>query len=283
MELSRLRTHLQEIEKLSDEYWLDSLDDRKKKELEFHDMHRDRSKAEELQEVDQDTYEKLYGNKKFYSTTALSSNYLEEWIRTNSKDKVVLDYACGNGLNAIRAAKAGAKLAIGIDISRTSIENAASDAQEVGVSDNSFFLQADAENTKLPDNSIDTIICCGMLHHLDLSYAFPELRRILAPGGKLLAVEALDYNPLIKLYRYITPEMRTEWEKAHILDMRDIKFAERFFDIGEIKFWHITSIIAPYLPKLLPLLNGLDKILTRIPIVKYMAWIFTFELVKAER
>ena len=283
MELTTLRSHLHEIENLSDEYWLSSLDDRKKKELEFHDMHRDRSKVDEMQKLDQDTYEKLYGNKKFYSTTALSNNYVEDWIRDNSKDKIVLDYACGNGVNAIRAAKAGAKLAIGIDISRTSVQNATTDANTAGVSNNSFFLQADAENTKLPNESIDIVICCGMLHHLDLSYAFPELRRILSPGGKLLAIEALDYNPLIKLYRNITPDMRTEWEKAHILDMGDIKFAKRFFDIGEIRFWHITSIIAPYLPKFLPFLNGLDKFLTKIPGIKYLAWIFTFELVKAEK
>ncbi len=283
MELEELRSHLQEMEKISDEYWLNSLSERKKKELEFHDMHRDRSKAEEMRQADADTYEKLYGNKKFYSTTALSNSYMDEWIKNNVKDKVVLDYACGNGLNAIRAAKAGAKLAIGIDISRTSVQNAANDAKEAGLADNTYFLQSDAENTKLPADSIDIVICCGMLHHLDLSYAFPELRRILAPGGKLLAIEALDYNPLIKLYRTITPAMRTEWEKAHILDMSDVRFAKRFFDIGEVKFWHITSIIAPYAPKLLPILNAIDKILTGTPLVKYLAWIFTFELIKEKK
>jgi len=65
--------------------------------------------------------------------------------------------------------------------------------------------------------------------------------------------------------------------------MSDIKFAERFFDIGDVRFWHITSIIAPYFPKLLPFLNGLDKIITKIPGIKYLAWIFTFELIKAEK
>lgn len=283
MNLTDLRSHLHKIEKISDEYWLTNLDDRKKKELEFHDMHRDRPKVDEMQESDPDTYEKLFGNKKFYSTVALSSNYIEEWIRINSKDKIFLDYACGDGIHAIKSAQAGAKLAIGIDISKNSVENAAVDAKTHGVSDNTYFLQADAENTKLPDQSIDVIICSGMLHHLDLSYAFPELRRILAPGGKILAAEALDYNPIIKLYRTITPQMRTDWEKAHILDMGDVKFAERFFDIGEIKFWHITSIIGPYLPKLLPLLNTLDKILTKIPVIKYLAWIFTFELISKEK
>jgi len=132
----------------------------------------------------------------------------------------------------------------------------------------------------LPDNSIDAIICSGVLHHLDLSYAFPELRRILRPGGKILADEALNYNPAIKLYRYLTPQMRTDWEKAHILSLRDIRFAKRFFEIGEIRYWHIASILAPYMMFALPALNWIDKFLTRIPVVKLMAWIFTFELIK---
>ena len=127
--------------------------------------------------------------------------------------------------NTIRAAKAGAELSLGFDISSVSVENAREASKEY---DNVRFFQADAENTQLPDNSIDRVICSGMLHHLDLSYAFPELRRILKPGGKILAVEALNYNPAIKLYRMLTPSMRTEWEKAHILSLRDITFAKDF-------------------------------------------------------
>lgn len=98
----------------------------------------------------------------------------------------------------------------------------------------------------------------------------------------MLAVEALNYNPAIKLYRYLTPQMRTEWEKAHILSLKDIRFAKRFFSVGEIKYWHIVSIFAPYVNMMfaLPALNWVDKYLTRIPIVRLMAWIFTFELIK---
>jgi len=132
----------------------------------------------------------------------------------------------------------------------------------------------------LPDDSIDVVICSGMLHHLDLSYAFPELRRILSLGGKILAVEALDYNPAIKFYRYITPKMRTDWEKHHILSLNDIRFAKRFFQVKNIKYWHIVSILAPYMMFALPILNWIDNFLTRIPIVRLMAWIFTFELIK---
>ena len=119
-----------------------------------------------------------------------------------------------------------------------------------------------------------------MLHHLDLSYAFPELRRIMKPGGKLLAVEALDYNPAIKLYRQLTPDMRTEWEKAHILSLNDITFASRFFKVKEIKYWHVTEFIGAKLTFLYPLLKNIDPILEKIPFLKRMAWIFTFQLIK---
>ena len=194
-----------------------------------------------------------------------------------------MDYACGNGSIAIKASKYGAKFAVGLDISNVSVENAKNEAAKSGVDENTYFIQADAENTMLPCNSIETIICSGMLHHLDLSYAFPELQRILRPGGRILAVEALDYNPAIKLYRYLTPQMRTDWEKAHILSLKDVRFAKRFFQVGEIKYWHILGILEPHLRVLGPVLHGIDAILTRIPLVRLMAWTFTFELIKAEK
>ncbi|OFY63899.1 MAG: hypothetical protein A3H98_07200 [Bacteroidetes bacterium RIFCSPLOWO2_02_FULL_36_8] len=256
---------------------LQKLEERKLKELEFHNRDRDKNFTKQLSE---DMYEKLHGNKKFYSTVQLSSDYVENWIKEKSKGKIFLDYACGNGFNAIKAAKAGAELAIGIDLSDISIENARKASQDESTSDRTFFLQSDCENTGLPDNSIDVCLCSGMLHHLDLSFAFYELRRILKPGGIILAVEALDYNPIIKLYRILTPQMRTDWEKAHILSYSDLVLAKRFFEVKEIKHWHLFSIAASYVPALLPLFNFMDKLFLKLPLIKLMSWMFTFELHK---
>ncbi|MCK9274000.1 MAG: class I SAM-dependent methyltransferase [Syntrophales bacterium] len=276
MNSEQLKKHLYQIDTISNQEWMAQLSDRKRKELEFHNRDRDR---ENIETLDQDTYEKFYGNKKFYSTVRKSTEYVENWIRKYAKDKIFLDYACGNGGNAIKAAKAGASLSLGFDISDVSVNNARLDAEKNAL-ENIYFFQADAENTKLPDGCIDTIICSGMLHHLDLSYALPELRRILAPKGKILAVEALDYNPAIKLYRELTPDMRTEWEKAHILTLKDVDFAGRFFDIGEVKYWHILSYAGAYMPRLLKWFDAIDGILVKVPVIRLMAWIFTFELLK---
>jgi len=270
-----LLEQIRRIDRIGNDEWMRRLDDRKRAELEFHDRDRNR---EALPAPGTDTYEKFYGNLKYYSCTELSKTYVERWIATNARGKVFLDYACGNGFNAIRAAKAGARLAIGIDISAVSIQNARADAEREGVSSQVQFVQADAEQTMLPDRSIDAVVCSGMLHHLDLSYAFPELRRVLAPGGKILAVEALDYNPVIKAYRLLTPAMRTDWEKAHILSHKDVRFARRFFNVADVRYWHMFSILGARAPALLPVFNTIDRALTHIPLLRLMAWIFTFEL-----
>jgi ubiquinone/menaquinone biosynthesis C-methylase UbiE len=268
---------LEELAQKTNEEWLSSLDERKLKELKFHN--RDRNQ-DLIKTYDKDTFEKLHGNKKFYKTVQLSRNYVDNWIKEHSKEKIFLDYACGNGFNAIKAAKAGAELAIGIDISEVSVENACGTAAEAEVLENAFFIQSDCEKTGFPDNCIDSCICSGMLHHLNLSYAFYELRRILKPGGRILVIEALDYNPLIKLYRNLTPQMRTEWEKMHILSYKDIAFAKRFFEVKDIKHWHLFSIAGVYVPFALSFLNMLDSIAMKLPLLKMMSWMFTFELHK---
>ena len=273
MTTQELREHLEKLKNRPNESWFEELEDRKKKELEFHNLDKDKTLSEEVSE-------RLHENSKFYKYVQESSQYINGWIASHSNGKVFLDYACGDGKNAVKAAKAGAALAIGLDISGVSVENGRRLAQQEGVSANTFFLQGDCENTGLPDNSIDTIICAGMLHHLDLSYAFPELRRILKPGGVILAVEALDCNPAIKAYRMLTPHLRTDWEKAHILSYKEVSFAKRFFDVKEIKHWHLFSIAAAYVPSALPFLNTLDRFILKIPFIKLMSWMFTFELHK---
>jgi len=274
-----LRNKVNQIQAITNDQWLSSLEDRKKKELEFHNKDRDPDFVEEANK-DQDTFEKFYGNKKYYQTTKLSVDYIDHWIKKNSRDKICLDYACGNGIYAFKMAKSNPKLVLGLDISDISIDNCVRISKEESLDEDTLFFQSDCENTMLPDNSIDVLICSGMLHHLDLTKAFPEMLRILKPGGKVLAIEALDYNPAIKLYRMLTPDMRTEWEKAHILSLKDIKYAKEFFEIGQVKYWHVTSYIAGKFPSLLKVLNLLDSILTKIPLIRLMAWIFTFELIK---
>lgn len=284
MDAELLRSHLGELDKkTSADQWYAGLSQRKIEELHFHNRDRDKKLTENLPK---DTFEVLHGNKKYYSTVEKSSKYVENWLKTHVKGKTFLDYACGNGMNAIRAANFGAALSIGLDISDVSIKNARVEAEKQNLTEETYFIQGDCENTGLPSDSVDVILCSGMLHHLDLNHAFPELKRILKPGGKILCVEALDYNPVIKLYRNRTPSMRTDWEKNHILSLKDLRFAKKFFHVEDVNYWHFTSVAAAFIKNeslketMLKVFNGIDAVLSKIPLVNLMAWQFTFVLRK---
>tara|TARA_B100001250_G_scaffold401785_1_gene414064 strand:+ start:117 stop:977 length:861 start_codon:yes stop_codon:yes gene_type:complete len=284
METEKLIAKVLSIKAIPSSEWMEGLEDRKLKEIEFHDKDRDQRFKEELET--ENNYEKYYGNRKYYSTVQRSQDYIKNWIVKESKGKVFLDYACGEGEYAILASESGAELSLGLDISPLSIDNAIEKAKEKNIpldkNGGIIFFQSDCENTKLPDNSIDAILCSGMLHHLDRTYAFPELRRILKPGGKILASEALNYNPAIKLYRMLTPAMRTDFEKEHILSLKDLKFAEHFFEVKDIKYWHVIGYIGGKIRFMFPVLDFLDRILEKIPGIQLMGWIFTFVLQKRE-
>jgi len=270
-----LREQLEVMARAHGDEWYATLEPRKQKESEFHDRMRDTARIEA---VGRDQYEEFFSNHRFYRTATLSRRYFFDWVQRRSRGKTVLDFACGDGDVALRAADAGAQLAIGIDISGVSVQNARRAAAARGLTERTFFLRADCENTGLPDDSVDVVVCAGVLHHLDVTRAFPEIRRILAPGGRVIAFEALDYNPLIKLYRNRNPHQRTEWEKAHILSLREVRLARSYFNVGEIRYFHMASIAGVWLPALLPLLNGIDRVLTRVPGVQLMSWMFIFEL-----
>lgn len=259
--------------------WMAALEDRKREEAEFHDGYR----AGHVNEQHGTS-----SNHRFYEAASIVSDYRDDWIKRWARvgTGTFLDFACGDGLLTIEAAKAGASVALGIDISEVSVRNAAETAALAGVSDRARFLQRDCEDTGLPADAFSACLCYGMLHHLDLNRAFPELARIMRPGGRVLCVEALAYNPVIQLYRNRTPELRTAWEKDHILSMREVRFAQKWFNVENVKFFLMASPLATYLPSGpvrragIKLAQAVDAVATRIPGLQLWSWQFAFELVK---
>jgi SAM-dependent methyltransferase len=278
-----LMAALDKLRSRNSEAFLAGLDERKKLERQFANVIRD----ENTTHVGREANEGAPSNFKWYSTGQLSADYRNEWLVKHVPGKIVLDYACGDGGVTLQAVRMGACLAIGIDVSDVSIQKAAQAAAREGMSERCVFVEGDCEDTAFPDNSVDVILCCGMLHHLDLAKAYPEMHRILKPGGCVFAQEALNYNPIIKLYRKLTPEMRTAWEKEHILSLKDVRAAKKYFKVGEIRYWHLTSMFGAFarrVPSLFQtvsrVLNSVDKCLLAIPGVRMLAWQFTFELFK---
>lgn len=259
--------------------WLKAQEARKQNEADFHDAYRDGH---------QDESHGTSSNHRFYEAADVVNDYADRWIRRWAPDgaSTFLDFACGHGAQTIKAVRAGARLALGIDISEISIGNARENAASLGLEDRAHFLQRDCENTGIPDASFSAGLCFGMLHHLDLSRAFPELSRLMVPGGRILCVEALSYNPVIQLYRKLTPGLRTQWEKDHILGMREVRYAEQWFDVQNVRFFLMAAPLATLVPweparnVLLGVGRAIDSIATRVPGLQLWSWQIAFELVK---
>jgi SAM-dependent methyltransferase len=133
---------------------------------------------------------------------------------SNLKQKTVLDYGCGLGIDVVRYLNAGAAKVCGIDISEKYIEQAKAQCLVNGYCPDQYDLRVmDAHNLEYEANSFDYVIGRGILHHLDVKVALRSLHRVLKPGGRMLFAEPLADNPLLKLFRLLTPHARTEDER----------------------------------------------------------------------
>lgn len=256
----------------------DASADRKQKEAEFHS-----SRETDRLSMSTEEFERKYSNKTFYAICRKTTNHLEAWMRENCPGKTALDYCCGLGGSTRRLASFGA-MAYGIDIAEEEVKTAINDAEKAGLSDRTNFQVMDAENMTFEDNTFDLIFCSGVLHHLDLDAAYPELSRVLKPGGKILCLEALGHNPLIQLYRNLTPKLRTAWETDHILSTAQVKQGYEFFDTIKVDYFYLFSIgVIPFrnsslFKPLLSITEVVDTAVLKIPLIRKMAWQMIFEL-----
>ena len=252
------------------------MENRKIKESEFHDNLRNK-RLEENEGV----HLYLTSNKKFYSIVRTSRTYVTSWLQERCPGRKALDYCCGNGGMTIFLAKSGAD-ATGIDVSQESINNCIESATQESLQDKAHFHVMDAENLDSPDNYFDVVVCNGVLHHLDLEKAYKELARVLKKDGATICAEPLVYNPIIQLYRRLTPHLRTPWETEHILNKKSIDLARHYFGHVETRFYHLTSLVAvPFRGSklfypVLSFLEAIDNLLLKLPLIKWLAWQIVF-------
>ena len=116
------------------------------------------------------------------------------------KGERVLDVGCGTGTLTIAAKRQTGPTGEvhGIDPSVEMIAVARQKAAKAGV--DAQFQTAVIEKLPFPDGHFDLVLSSLMLHHLpaDVKRAgFAELRRVLKPGGRFLAVDIAESGGLI--------------------------------------------------------------------------------------
>lgn len=209
-----------------------------------------------------------------------SYKFLYQLLLNYCQGKIVLDYGCGNGVHTIEIAKMGAEKVIGIDLSEKSLEIAKQRAKREGRGDKVEFLKMDCEKVEFPDNYFDIIFDGGTFSSLNLKVAYPELVRVLKPGGALIGIETFGHNPFTNLIRKLNKltGKRTGWATAHIFQNKNLAEAEKYFSRIKVYYFHFISWLAfPFLgipggKLLLKLLEFIDKILLSLPFLRKYAF-----------
>lgn len=116
----------------------------------------------------------------------------EELTAGLPQDERVLDVGCGGGQIALAIARDRAWAEVtGIDLSQHQIDRATRRASEEDLSGRVRFVQGNVLDLPFPDESFDVVFSIASIKHWpDQERGLFECARVLAPGGKLVIVEA---------------------------------------------------------------------------------------------
>jgi SAM-dependent methyltransferase len=219
---------------------------------------------------------------KYYQVTSRSRDYYGAVLHAAAgPGKRALEYGCGTAGFSVELRRGGAQVS-SIDISTVAIAQSRQWTQSKNIHDIEF-LTMNAESLAFANRSFDLICGTGILHHLNLEQSYAEVARVLRPGGVGAFLEPLGHNPIINMYRKMTPSMRSEDE--HPLLAPDLELAKKFFGKVECEFFHLHSLAAVPLRNsalfspALRAFDAIDRLLfSVIPPLRRWAWITVIRL-----
>ena len=236
------------------------LSDKNLREREFHNKLQSNSKGR---------FENI-----FYKAISNCGEDFLIFLKKNAQNSEILDYGCGIGSSVEKVIKYNPKKITGIDISEISIEKAKKKAKELNI--DITYKVDNCEKTSLEQNSFDIVYGTGILHHLEIDKCLNEIHRVLKSNGKLLFIEPLGTNPIINLYRKLTPNTRSRDE--HPLIKKDFEYLnKKFVDVNVKYYGFLTLIFFPFYKspkdsKLFKFLVSCDQFLFKFKLFQLFAW-----------
>jgi ubiquinone/menaquinone biosynthesis C-methylase UbiE len=234
--------------------------------------------------------EKIPVRAAFESPTALENRHILR-LMGDIRGKKILDVGCGLGESAVYFALKGARVTA-TDLSPGMIQTVGRLAtfHKVEVE----ALVSPGEELSVGDNQFDFVYSANTLHHVTSKQKFmEEIRRVLKPGGRCFLWDPIAYNPVINVYRRMAVKVRTEDESP--LKLEDIAMVKSYFKKVNVRtFWisALTLFLKYYLidkvdpnaqrywkkiyePQSLGWwrpFTAMDRVLTRLPLVRWLAW-----------
>lgn len=167
------------------------------------------------------------------------------------RNKVILDFACGNGRHSIYFTLNGGYV-YSFDIQRKLLRELKEKSERYLISSEINIFCGIGENLALKDSSFDIVWGNAVLHHMDVELVGKELFRILKPGGIAVFKEPMDFtlktfvqylakklmvdNPLGE---YITKDGASENHKN--LSHKDLSLLKKSFTLSNFQYFRLLS------------------------------------------
>ena len=229
----------------------------------------------------------------FEAPTALENRFILSQMGP-LRGKRLLDIGAGLGESSVYFALHGAHVTT-VDISPLMVEKVLA----LGAKIRGIGLEGivtGAEDLNVPAGQYDVIYVANTIHHVEnRPLLFEQMSRALKPGGRFFSIDPIAYNPAINVYRRMATEVRTPDESP--LKRADVVLARKYFShVRHREFWISTlALFAKYylIDRIHPNqdrywkrilretpeglrwwipLRALDTVLTRVPMVRWLAW-----------
>jgi SAM-dependent methyltransferase len=203
----------------------------------------------------------------------------------NVQGRTVLDYGCGNGINAVPLARRGARV-IGLDVSEALLSLARQRLRAHGIQDRAIFIAGSAHDIPLHSESVDIVLGAAILHHLNLDLAAREVHRVLKPGGRAIFEEPVRNSRVVKAVRGMIPYKSDDvspYERPLTDD--DVRRFTALFERRRTRAFSLPFInlarVVPPLRRHIPALYQVDgALLKRTHLLDRFAGVRVFEVIK---
>ncbi len=228
----------------------------------------------------------------FEAPTAMENQFILRQMGP-LQGKMLLDIGSGLGESSVYFALKGAHVTA-VDVSPEMVRTTVELGRHYNVE-----LEGIATPVELLDvgeNRFDIVYVANTIHHVEnRADLFAKINRALKPGGRFFSWDPIAYNPVIGVYRRMATEVRTIDESP--LTTADLRLARqhlsnvqhREFWIAALalflkyflfdrlhpnadRYWKRILLETPESLRWWMPLRGIDSLLTRIPMVRWLAW-----------
>lgn len=176
----------------------------------------------------------------------------EPWKRAVTPGSRLLDVGCAQGRSTFKFMDCDIQI-VGFDVSKALIRQAIARYQERNHRARAVFFAADASRFPFRDETFDTVLVYGVLHHLaDPAAACGEISRVLKPQGSYFGQEnnRTVFRSVFDLLQRLRPQWHEEAGPEAIISSEQLR---TWFRDTPVEVGTKTSVfLPPHLCNLMP-------------------------------